>query len=115
MFFFVCSTVSTVLALSSHCRVDTGKIGYVRLKLRIEMASSALVHFASSSAKCPVVFNCVLVGPFTHVVDTSVAYCETLENNDRPHLMYICYMLILQYNIVDKLQYHNKVRLNINR
>lgn len=42
----------------------------------------SVVDFVSSSAECPVMFHCVLIGPFAHVVNTRVAYCETLENND---------------------------------
>lgn len=36
----------------------------------------------SSSAERPVMFHRVLIGPFAHVVNTRVAYRETLENNE---------------------------------
>lgn len=42
---------------------------------------ASIVHFAGPSAECPVVFNCVLIGPFAHVVDACVPYCKALQNN----------------------------------
>lgn len=42
---------------------------------------ASIIHFASPSAECPVVFNRVLIGPFAHVVDACIPYCKTLKGN----------------------------------
>ncbi len=41
----------------------------------------SVIDFAGSSAERPVMFHCVLVGPFAHMVDTCVAYREALKNH----------------------------------
>lgn len=50
-------------------------------QLLCESADTSVMDFVSSSAERPVMFHCVLICAFAHVVNTCVAYCETLKRN----------------------------------
>lgn len=57
------------------------------------------------------VFNCVLIGSFAHVVDAGVAYFKTLQNNRQLNYIYdvnyihyrekcvVCLMLLCYYEL----------------
>lgn len=71
---------------------------------QVPSGAESVVAFVSSSAESPVVLNGVLIGPFAHVVNARVAYCETLENNHRQtkssqHTTH--FLLDLKYAIFD--------------
>lgn len=54
-----------------------------RLPVKVHQSSRPLVvDFPSSSAESPVMFHCVLIGPFAHVVNARVPYCKTLEQQE---------------------------------
>jgi len=47
---------------------------------RLRSVRPSAVHSVSASAERPVMFHRVLIGPLAHMVNTRVAYRETLEN-----------------------------------